>query len=122
MPALKILIVDDEPMVLTITSRWLEDAGYETKTADSAEAGLALARGDGFDAVLMDISLPGMTGLRALSEFGACTKASIFLMTGHADGEIEKDALLLGARALLPKPLDFERLKALLAALPNRHP
>ena len=122
MAARKVLIVDDEPGVLAVASRLLRGAGYAVETADSAEAGLALVRTGEFDAVLMDISMPGMTGFRALEEFGACTKAPIFLMTGHSDAEKEKDALLLWARALLPKPLDFELLKGLLEALPNRLP
>lgn len=122
MPGLKVLIVDDDPAILEVVSQNLGQSGYSVETADSAEAGLALAKTGGFDAVLMDIAMPGMTGFRALEEFGACTKAPIFLMTGHADSEKETDALLLGARALLPKPLDFERVKALLGALPNRLP
>lgn len=117
MRSLRLLIVDDEPGILEVLSRLLEAAGHSVRTADSAEAGLAAARAQAFDAVLLDINLPKMTGLRALQEFAACTRAPIIMMTGHADSEIEKDALLLGARALLPKPLDFEKLRAALAAL-----
>ena len=119
MAALRILIVDDEEGLLTILSRALEEAGHRTRTAESAEAGLALARANSFDAILLDINLPNMTGLRALQEFAACSKAPIFLMSGHTDSEIEKDALLLGARALLSKPFDIEDLNAELAKLPG---
>lgn len=110
----KLLLVDDEPLVLEVTSRLLEKAGYAVRQAPSAEAALALARSEPFDAVLMDVSLPGMSGLRALSQMGALTKAPILLITGHYDPELEKDALLLGARALLPKPIDSEALVAAL--------
>lgn len=119
MAAPKLLVVDDEPLILEVISRLLEKAGYAVRQAASAEAALALARSEPFDAVVMDVSLPGISGLRALSEMGELTKAPVLLITGHYDPELEKDALLMGARALLPKPIDWETLIATLRqALP----
>ena len=73
-----------------------------------------------FDAVLLDIELPGLSGLKAIDAFTSESKAAVFLMTGHSDSEIEKDALLLGAKGFFPKPLDFDAVLAAITSLPKR--
>ena len=117
MSRLRILIVDDEPHVLQVTSQLLQREGHETETVADAEWGLALSRASRFDAILMDIGLPGMSGLQALKEFASASKAAIFLMTGRADNDLAQKAQQSGARALLMKPLNMNDLKAKLKAL-----
>ncbi len=118
MKRLRILIVDDETTVLNVTSRLLQREGHETTTAIDAEWGLALSHASRFDAILMDVGLPGMSGLQALKQFASSSKAAIFLMTGLGDAKLAQQALTQGAKALLPKPLDFNNLKGLLSVLP----
>lgn len=110
------LIVDDDADVLEVVRRILERRGHEVLTAGTAEAGLAAARGGGFDVVLVDVELPDRSGLVCARELGAAAGAPFVLMTGHADAELEKDALLLGAKALLAKPFDAAALEAALGS------
>lgn len=116
----RLLLVDDEKDLLEVARRYFEAAGFECRQAQSAEEGLALLKAEPFDAVLMDVQLPGATGLRALESFAAETPAPILLMTGHADPELERDALLLGAKALLAKPLDLPAVRARVKELARR--
>lgn len=108
-----VLVIDDEPEVLRVVGRFLEKSGFKVTTADSAEKGLELARKSLFSAVVMDVELPGMSGLGAIEEMRKHC-AVVILMTGHADAELAKDATLLGAQALISKPFDLEGLKAAL--------
>jgi CheY-like chemotaxis protein len=111
---MRILIVDDEPDVRKVLSLYLEQSGYAVVSAGSAEEAIPLAE-SGVDAVLMDIELPGVSGLVAVVAMAKKTRAPIFLMTGHSDLEVEKDALMLGAKALFPKPIDLPSLREKLA-------
>ena len=115
--ALQILIVDDEAIVREILSRQLKAWGHEVILAASAEEALTLLEKEEADAVLLDNVLPGMTGLQALAEVRKRSRAAVILMTGHFDTEFEKDALLLGAAAVLAKPLDAEALRRTLESL-----
>lgn len=107
----RILVVDDEPAVLEVISRVLSKEGYEVRTAGSAEEGLALLGRESVDLVLLDVQLPRMSGFQAVEAF-AKAGAPVLLMSGHADAEFRKDALLLGARDLLEKPVGTDELKA----------
>jgi DNA-binding response OmpR family regulator len=120
MPA-KILIVDDELFIIKILGRQLEYRGYEVRSAQSAEAALALLERESVDAVLLDNILPGMTGMKALAGIRSRTAAPVFLMTGHFDEEFRKDAMLLGAADVLAKPMDVEAVCAALAKTTGRH-
>lgn len=116
---MRLLVVDDETDILEVVCHYFERAGFACRQARSAQEGLALLKAEPFDVVLMDVQLPGTSGLRALEDFTAATQAPILLMTGHADPELETDARLLGARDFLAKPLDlpavYARIKELTA-------
>jgi two-component system response regulator HydG len=110
--SIKLLVVEDEQLIIQVISRMLADKGYGIQSVRSAEDALARLKDEAFDAVLLDNVLPGMTGLRALSEIARLSRAPILMMTGHFDEEFKKDALLLGAAAFLAKPLDIDALDA----------
>jgi len=115
--ALRVLIVDDEAGIREVLTRYLEGRGFSTAAEGDAENALLRLLKEPFDAVLLDIGLPGLSGLKALPAITEEKRAAVFLMTGHADTELEKDARLLGARALFAKPLDLAAVAAALAAL-----
>lgn len=104
------LIVDDEPMVLQLLTRHLERSGFLVSSAESAEQALELLKNAEVDVILLDVSLPGMSGFRAIEAFAEFSKAPVVMISGKADQDAVKDALLLGAKALLAKPLDLETL------------
>jgi DNA-binding response OmpR family regulator len=114
----RVLVVDDEPAAVEILSRCLEAGGHRVDGTGSAEAAIDTLRGGSYDFVLLDVVLPGITGLQALAELKALTKAPIHIMSGMNDDEMRKDARLLGASGFFGKPLDIAAILAAIEALP----
>ena len=114
------LVVDDEPVNREIIGRALEHRGHSWAGAGSAEEAETLLRSRDFDLVLLDLVLPGLTGLQALSPLGKLSRAPIWIMSGHTDRETRADALALGAAGFFPKPLEMAELAEAIAALPER--
>jgi CheY-like chemotaxis protein len=116
----RILLVDDDAPTVEVVARFLRGRGHRVESAGSAEGAAARLAGEGFDLVLLDVVLPGKTGLQALAELRALTRAPIHVMSGNSDDDSREDARLLGAAGFLPKPLDLPAVAALAAALPPR--
>ena len=112
----RMLIVEDDAVELEEHCLMLRGIGYEVTGAHSAEEALACAESGRFDAILTDNLLPGMTGLRVIPELKKRSTAPILLMVNQPSPEVEKDALLLGAAAVIQKPLDYPLLDRKLAA------
>ena len=106
---------DDEPTIQKILSRFLGLKGHEVVCFGDAESALAAIPGNPFDAVVLDNSLPGMMGITALPRIVRLTNAPVVMITGHPSEETHRDALLLGAKSFMAKPLDLEALAAKLA-------
>jgi len=109
-----ILIVDDEPIVRESLRDWLQDAGYKVVTAETGEEALDLISRQDFSVLILDIRLPGRTGiavLREVKEKKPDTKAII--ITAYPTSDLTAEALKLGAMDCLVKPIvpdDLERL------------
>lgn len=116
--AARILVVDDEPAAVEILTRYMEANGHRVDGAGSAEAAIEALRGGAYDLVLLDVVLPGRTGMQALAELRTLTAAPIHIMSGLNDEETRKDAMLLGASGFFGKPLDLAAILAAVAALP----
>ncbi|MDE2489793.1 MAG: response regulator [Elusimicrobia bacterium] len=119
MKAARILIVDDERSTVEVLSRFLVSRGHAAAGAASAEEAVATLRGGAYDLVLLDVVLPGITGLQALPSLRALTRAPLYVMSGQSDDDSRRDALLLGADGFLGKPLDLKAVEAAIAALPD---
>ena len=115
----RILIVDDEKTALEILMRYLGMKGHRVVGANSAENAAEVLKTGAFDFVLLDVVLPGRTGLQALAEFRTLTRAPIHVMSGQSDEDSRRDALLLGASGFFGKPLDLPRVLAVIDALPG---
>ncbi len=70
-----------------------------------------------FDLIMLDVVLPGMTGFAAIAALKRMVDVPIVMMTGHADEEARKGAELLGADALVAKPVDFGTLMDVIGGL-----
>jgi DNA-binding response OmpR family regulator len=102
----KVLLVDDSPTVLKIMSLSLMGSGFVVRTAATGAAGLALAREDKPDVIILDINLPDINGLEVLGklkEDAALAPVPVLLLTGQDDLAHAARGMELGACGLLPK-------------------
>jgi two-component system, NtrC family, nitrogen regulation response regulator NtrX len=110
-----ILIVDDEPTIRHSLKGVLEDEGYKTQSAESGEACLELLRKRPFDAVLLDVWLPGMDGLDTLQKIREIENApEVIMISGHGTIETAVRATKLGAYDFLEKPLSLDKTLTLI--------
>jgi two-component system, OmpR family, response regulator len=119
----RLLVVEDEPGMGKALRRGLEAEGFAVDVVRDGTAGLGAARFGGYDAVILDIMLPGLSGyavLRTLREEGNWVPV---LMLSAKDGEYDlADALDYGADDYLTKPFSFVVLLARLRVLLRRDP
>lgn len=115
-PVGRILVVDDEPNICRLLSRYLTKIGYQVETAGSVAEALGLLRRDWFDLVLTDLRLPGASGLDLLVEVRARTPGTrMILMSAHADVYAASAAIERGVDQLVVKPFELEDLRARVA-------
>lgn len=105
----RILIVDDEADVVSVLELRLKAQGYETLSASAGEAGLAMARQEKPDLILLDIMLPKMDGAKVCGLLKAdtrTTKIPIILFTARAGEDTIQLAKDAGADAYILKPFE----------------
>ncbi len=122
----KILIVDDEPNILHSFSSLLRDEGYKTITAETAEQAVSECRKTDFDLILLDLCLPGQSGIDFLKVIKEepCPPV-VLVISGQSDIPTALEAVRLGAVDYLEKPVPAEKLissvrSSLLLAATNR--
>jgi len=112
----KILIVDDELLILRIISDILSKEGYEVKTAINYFNASQLLDGEKFDVVITDIRMPEKSGIDLLTHVREINSdIPVILMTGFATLETAVEAVKQGAHDYLTKPLDFNKLKRIVS-------
>jgi len=115
-----ILVVDDDTLLRRSLSLQLEQAGYRSSTAATAEDALALAERDRPDLILLDVGLPGMDGLEALRHFHKKMDTPVIFVTARRR---ELDTILgleLGADDYITKPFNPDVLLAHIKAVLRR--
>ena len=118
---MRILVVDDEPRLLSSVRQGLEAEGYAVDTADRGDDGLHLAVEHTYDAIVLDVMLPGLNGFAVCRQLRADQVWTPILMLTAKDGEWdEAEALDTGADDFLRKPFSFVVLLARLRALIRR--
>jgi len=111
-----ILAVDDSDIIINLIQILLENEGYQFQSADSAYEAMGLIKQHDFDLILMDIEMPGVSGIELLEEMrqqDLLQKIKVIMLTGKTDVEHVKQCLGLGARSYILKPFDH-------AAMVNR--
>jgi two-component system copper resistance phosphate regulon response regulator CusR len=119
---MRILLAEDDRQLLTAITRGLREAGHEVETAVNGTQALTLAQGGEYDAIILDILLPGKSGLavcRAIREGGS--RVPILMLTALDAVEQRIAGLDAGADDYVTKPFDFGELLARLRALVRRH-
>ena len=118
-----ILIIEDNAQNLKLARDILNYVGYATREADNAEDGLALARAQPPDLVLMDVQLPGMNGLEALGRLRADPRTAaipVVALTAFAMKDDRDVLLAVGFDAYLEKPLNVREFPSQIAAALRR--
>jgi two-component system, OmpR family, response regulator len=117
----RLLVVEDEIRMAGALQRGLQAEGFAVDVAGDGPTGLELARHGGYDAVILDIMLPGLSGYRVVSALRAEKNWVPVLMLSAKDGEYDQaDGLDCGADDYLTKPFSYVVLVARLRALLRR--
>ena len=114
----RVLLVDDSKILQTMMKRILETAGFEVVAcADDGQQGLDAFRTHQPDFTFLDVTMPNMSGKECLEEILKFkSNAKIFMLSGLADPEVEKDCLRMGAKAFISKSnvKDMKSMQALI--------
>lgn len=113
-PAVKrrILIVDDDAILLQFIGEVLRHAGYDTVAASSGAQAIAQIEAREPDLALLDITMPGMTGLELARHLNELTTVPFMFLSAIGDTDSAKQAAAYGAVGYVVKPVDAERLMA----------
>src|SRR4051812_41455127 len=116
MKNLRLLIVDDEAASRYGIRRALESFGYDIAEADSAEAARALMSGNNFDLLLLDVNLPGISGLEFLSQLQSEAEPAtelplVIIITAHGSERMAVQAVKSGAYDYISKPFELDDLR-----------
>ncbi|HET8551956.1 MAG TPA: response regulator [Gammaproteobacteria bacterium] len=109
----KVLIVDDSPTEVHVFKSWLEKGGFKVITAENGEEGLAQAKAEKPDAIIMDVVMPGMSGFQATRQLSrdADTSGIPVVIVTTKDQETDKIwGMRQGAVDYLVKPITEEQL------------
>jgi two-component system cell cycle response regulator DivK len=115
-----VLVVEDNPLNLKLVRDVLGHAGYRVLEAGDAERGIALARAEAPDLILMDVQLPGIDGIQALGRLRADAETAaipVVALTALAMKEDRERCLAAGFDGYLEKPVSVPELPGQVAAL-----
>jgi DNA-binding response OmpR family regulator len=112
--------VDDDVELLEMLKTYMEREGFEVTFASNAEAGVAAALSDDFKLVVLDVMMPRMNGLEALSCIRLGSRIPVLMLTGKGDDADRIAGLELGADDYVPKPCSPRELVARVRAILRR--
>lgn len=116
----KILVVDDEERIVKIISAYLERDGYQVVTADDGPAALEVARREKPRLIILDLMLPGMSGMDVCRVLRQESKVPIIMVTARDDDTDKIVGLELGADDYVTKPFNPKELVARVRAVLRR--
>lgn len=115
-PGRRVLVVDDEPMVLDVLTRYLKRQGLEIMAAEDGQEALRLFSQGPCDLVISDLRMPGMDGLQLLHAIkGLNPRVPFIFISGFGDIPTVVEALKAGAENFLTKPLELDLLAKVVA-------
>ncbi|MDT7687781.1 MAG: hypothetical protein QOJ70_2247 [Acidobacteriota bacterium] len=113
-----VLVVDDYDGVRAVTRQALEMFGYRVVEAASGEEAVEAAQAETPDLILMDLSMPHMDGfatIHRLRRLLGLREVPIIALSAHTAKEVREDALAAGCREYITKPVNLDKLKAVVA-------
>ncbi len=111
---MKILIIDDEPLIRRSLSRALRARGHQVVEAEDGSSGLAAWISEVPDLIFLDVLMPGMTGPQVLREIGKNKSGKVILISAFSGEHNMETANQMGADMFVPKP--FEDIFSVVAA------
>lgn len=109
----RVLVIDDEPIVTNLVQRILNSASYEVETANDGSTALDLLRSTRYDAIVMDLRMPGLDGpalYARLQDLYPQLQERVLFMTGDSVSEDSRDFLKRTGRPVIAKPFTSEAL------------
>ena len=119
---MSVLVVDDHPINRRLAIMLLRGAGYEIDEAEDGTQALAKLSADAFDIVLLDVSMPGLSGNEVCARIRADEKLRslrVIAYTAHAFEEERNQILAAGFDGLVTKPISKDRLLAAIEVQPQ---
>jgi DNA-binding response OmpR family regulator len=108
----RVLVVDDEPDAVELLQEYLTGKGYEVITACNGEQALERVKADRPHLILLDVRMPGMSGLDVLREVRQIDKeVGVIMVTAVSEEDTGRQAMTLGAFDYVVKPLDLAYLE-----------
>lgn len=120
MTAAKILLIDDEPSILTVVTAYLKAEGYEYVSAMDGPTGLNAARTFKPDIIILDVMLPGMDGIELLANIRRDSNVYVIMLTARSEETDKIIGLSVGADDYLTKPFSPRELIARIKAALRR--
>ena len=116
----RVLMIEDDARLAAMVSSYLGEHGFEVRVAGDAATGIALARGELFDVLILDVMLPDLDGFEVCRRLRAESDLPIVMLTARGDETDRIVGLELGADDYLPKPFNPRELLARLRAVLRR--
>jgi len=118
----RVLVVDDDPQIRRVMRTTLEAKGYDIDEAGSGEQALDLTRSEKYDLIILDVNLPGKSGVETCREIRTLSTTPIIMLTVRDAGEDKIEALDAGAFDYVTKPFAMGELLARIRAVLRRTP
>ena len=116
-----VLLVDDEEQFLKVLSQRMEGRGLKVDTSTSGEDAISRVKGKDFDAIVLDLAMPGMNGIETLKRIRSENPdVQIIMLTGHGSLEKGVEAIKAGAVDFLEKPADMNKIMEKIAEAKNK--
>jgi DNA-binding response OmpR family regulator len=116
----RLLLIEDDVRLCRLVKEYLETMGYSVSMEHSGPAGLAVAMRDPFQAIILDVMLPGLDGFEVLRRLRAHSNVPVLMLTGRGEESDRIVGLEMGADDYLPKTFSTRELLARLRAVLRR--
>jgi len=110
MPKARVLIADDDRLVLATLASGLREAGYTILEASDGKEAIRLCEEQQPDITILDIRMPGMDGIETARHLQNLTGTPFLMLSAYGDGDLVEKATDLGALGYLVKPIDVEQI------------
>jgi len=119
-PPMKILLVDDETKITTVLKAYLQQEGFHVSTAVNGLVALTMFKENPFDLLILDLMLPGMSGIEICQEIRKISSVPIIMLTAKVEEEDRIRGLSIGADDYITKPFSPREVVARVRAVLRR--